>query len=392
MDAAAFAIFAIMRNDAAGFWQLAGPWSDVPHFNVAGASIAYAIYLDRLARRAAEPASRPADDRGAGPHRDSVPVQSHRHPRRRLAHARTRRAAEPRSFPARFKARWRSGARRCCCSAPRHRVGLFGIGTGRPATNPRLHALALIGAIFGALTPLIANLAQSVSQPILAIAVSAILAALAQAGLWSIVYVMTGLTLDLLSGKPPTFVGAYGHWRTGLVKGAIYGGVFMFLVLVVALPLREPVFIAFVKSNALALAPLAGALIFPLIADAGRQRRRHAAVLRPSAQELPRQARLCARARRRERRRLGSRLRPQRGVGRRSVRRAVRRRRARLCRRRHCFRRRAHRLGRAAQAADLAALRARRADRRAASPARSAGISTPRRSMSWSPNSGPTPT
>src|ERR1700691_5389036 len=33
LDAAGFAIFAIMRNDAAGFWQLAGPWSDVPDFN-----------------------------------------------------------------------------------------------------------------------------------------------------------------------------------------------------------------------------------------------------------------------------------------------------------------------------------------------------------------------
>ena len=68
-----------------------------------------------------------------------------------------------------------------------------------------------------------------------------------------------------LSGRPPTFVGAHGHWRTGLVKGAIYGGVFMFLVLTLALPLRDPAFIAFVRSNALAAAPLAGALIFPLI-------------------------------------------------------------------------------------------------------------------------------
>ena len=45
LDAAAFAIFALMRNDSAGFWQFAGPWSDVPHFNVAGAAIAYVIYV-----------------------------------------------------------------------------------------------------------------------------------------------------------------------------------------------------------------------------------------------------------------------------------------------------------------------------------------------------------
>ena len=45
LDALAFATFAFMRNDAAGFWQLPGPWGDAPRFNVAGASIAHAIYL-----------------------------------------------------------------------------------------------------------------------------------------------------------------------------------------------------------------------------------------------------------------------------------------------------------------------------------------------------------
>lgn len=44
-DAAAFAIFALQRNDFLSFWQLAGPWADVPRFNVAGAAIAYAVYL-----------------------------------------------------------------------------------------------------------------------------------------------------------------------------------------------------------------------------------------------------------------------------------------------------------------------------------------------------------
>ena len=43
LDAAAFALFAIQRNDSLGFWQLAGPWADVPRLNVADASIAYAV-------------------------------------------------------------------------------------------------------------------------------------------------------------------------------------------------------------------------------------------------------------------------------------------------------------------------------------------------------------
>src|SRR5581483_7742450 len=45
LDAAAFAIFAIVRNNAIGFWQLPGPWKDVPFFNLSGAEIAYAVYL-----------------------------------------------------------------------------------------------------------------------------------------------------------------------------------------------------------------------------------------------------------------------------------------------------------------------------------------------------------
>ena len=44
-DALAFAIFAVQRNDYLAFWQLVGPWSDVPRFNFAGASIAYAVYI-----------------------------------------------------------------------------------------------------------------------------------------------------------------------------------------------------------------------------------------------------------------------------------------------------------------------------------------------------------
>ena len=39
VDAAAFAIFAFLRNDGLGFWQLPGPWADVFRFNVPGATI-----------------------------------------------------------------------------------------------------------------------------------------------------------------------------------------------------------------------------------------------------------------------------------------------------------------------------------------------------------------
>src|ERR1700749_4597048 len=45
IDAAAFAIFAIQRNDSLGFWQLPGPWSDVGRFDPPGAVIALIVYV-----------------------------------------------------------------------------------------------------------------------------------------------------------------------------------------------------------------------------------------------------------------------------------------------------------------------------------------------------------
>ena len=44
IDAAAFAIFAFDRNDSLGFWQLPGPWADVFRFDPPGAAIALVIY------------------------------------------------------------------------------------------------------------------------------------------------------------------------------------------------------------------------------------------------------------------------------------------------------------------------------------------------------------
>ena len=202
---------------------------------------------------------------------------------------------------------------------------------------------------------------------------------------------MTGLTLDLIGGRPPTFVAAYGHWRTGSVKGAIYGGVFMFLLLALAAPLREPAFVAFVKANALLLAPLAGALAYPLIQTIVGSADGTPPFFGRVRQELSRPARLCARDRRRHRRRLGVDLGPQRRQRGGAVPGDVRRRRARLWRRRSRLRRGAHRLGRAARVADMAALRAWAFCSAASSPARSAGISTRRKSMSSSRNSGPMP-
>ena len=101
------------------------------------------------------------------------------------------------------------------------------VSVDRPPLSQRSHVVFAVSAIFAALTPLIANAAQLVPQPVLAIVFSGACAALAQGGLWAIVYLMTGVALDWLGGRPPRFDAVWNHWRTGFIKGAIYGALFI---------------------------------------------------------------------------------------------------------------------------------------------------------------------
>src|ERR1700728_5117928 len=73
--------------------------------------------------------------------------------------------------------------------------------------SARTHALFALSGAVAAATPLFANAAQWVAQPLLAIFFSALCAALAQAGLWAIVYLLTGVALDWLAGRPPRLAG-----------------------------------------------------------------------------------------------------------------------------------------------------------------------------------------
>ena len=82
--------------------------------------------------------------------------------------------------------------------------------------------------------------------------------------MWAIVYLLTGVALDWLAGRPPRFETAWEHWRAGLVKGAIYGALFMGLILIAALILRAPGAASILDSAALLVGAVGGALIFPL--------------------------------------------------------------------------------------------------------------------------------
>ncbi len=263
LDAAAFAIFAFQRNDSLGFWQLAGPWADAVRFNLAGAAIAYAVYLGGAlaALLGSHRALRPIEAIGlvAIPFLLDLLVNLgadwHMAELGALATAGVAAPFQLQVFVGRALVIF------CVSEIGLEILSL--VGVGRPTRALKLHGLVAAIAAIAALTPLLANFAQSVAAPVAAIGFSALFAALAQAGLWGVVYFVTGLALDSLSARPPSFVSAFGNWRAGVVKGAIYGGMFMLIVLAFAAPLRNPDFVVFVKAYAHLIGPIAGAIAFP---------------------------------------------------------------------------------------------------------------------------------
>ena len=158
---------------------------------------------------------------------------------------------------------------------------------------------ALSGAV-AALTPSVRQRrADGSLSRFLAILVSSACAALAQAGLWAIVYLLTGITLDWLGGRPPRFETAWEHWRTGFVKGAIYGALFMGFILIAALVLRAPGAGAILDRYALLVGAFGGALAFPLAKTIMGSADGTAPFFGRLKRRLSRSARARARARRR---------------------------------------------------------------------------------------------
>jgi cyclic beta-1,2-glucan synthetase len=265
LDALAFAIFAYQRNDYLAFWQLVGPWADVPRFNMAGAVIADLVYIvgSLFALTSAHRALRPIESisliaipflfnlivaLGADWHMAEI----------------SNWVLLGRFLP--FPGQVFVG--RAIMIFIVLELGLAAlsmIGINHPPRPAKFHALLLGCAVFGAATPLIANFAQIVAQPFLAIFLGGATAALAQAGLWSLVYAATGAPLDALAGRPPSLVALRDHARIGFIKGAIYGGVFMTVILTLALFLRDPRLVHGLRAGLWLFAPAGGAFAFPFL-------------------------------------------------------------------------------------------------------------------------------
>ena len=140
---------------------------------------------------------------------------------------------------------------------------------GRLVRDGRVHALLITSALWCGLTPAIANggsLASVASSPFIfrmALVLAATMAS--QAGLWGQVYLLTGILLDVMHGKKPTWYWGTEHFRNGCVKGAVYSGIFMALVHSSALLLKTHQVHFLFTQHPLVTSLLIGALLFPLL-------------------------------------------------------------------------------------------------------------------------------
>ncbi len=146
-------------------------------------------------------------------------------------------------------------------------IGIGLVMDRRWTRDPRLAALLVLAAAGAAVSPVLADAGSGAAvaalpAPLRILAVLACGAA-AQALLWGQVFVTTGILLDALIVRRPTWPAALGHWRDGLAKGGVYSLVFLLVVHVPAAARElEPVRAAIAVAP-LALATLAGALLFP---------------------------------------------------------------------------------------------------------------------------------
>ena len=150
-------------------------------------------------------------------------------------------------------------------------VVLLGLGLlmdRRWAPVWRIHGLVLVSSALAAFTPFVADLGSTqtlLHWPLVARVGSMVLMeALAQAGLWAQVFFVTGMLLDALRGRRPTWAATYGHWYAGLVRGAIYGGLFILLVQLGALIWGSPALVAWLRDHPVIGGALLGVLLFPL--------------------------------------------------------------------------------------------------------------------------------
>ena len=143
------------------------------------------------------------------------------------------------------------------------------VAEGRRAAGGLGLRLLLLAAAYGAAaTPFIAEAGAlpflAKLPAVLRIPLAALAAAGAQAGLWAEVYLVTGALGDIVHGAPPVAPRLAKFWRSGGAKGAVYGGVFVFLLMSFGAFTDTPLAVSLFLGSSYLGAALAGAGLFPL--------------------------------------------------------------------------------------------------------------------------------
>lgn len=101
--------------------------------------------------------------------------------------------------------------------------------------DAKVHGLLALLSAAVVIAPMIADLGSQ-SMPAAAAPFAAVLCTmLSQAPLWGIVFLLTGMILDAMRGGAPAYASALPTARSGAVKGAVFSGVLMGLLQIIAL-------------------------------------------------------------------------------------------------------------------------------------------------------------
>jgi cyclic beta-1,2-glucan synthetase len=105
----------------------------------------------------------------------------------------------------------------------------------KPLQNAKVHLFLALFSALVVLSPLVADFGSQ-AMPVWLAPFAAIAATmLSQAPLWGLVFLLTALVLDAMRGRPPTGPAAHATVVAGAMKGAVFGGVVMGLLQLVAL-------------------------------------------------------------------------------------------------------------------------------------------------------------
>ncbi len=130
----------------------------------------------------------------------------------------------------------------------------------------RLYGLLLLCALHAALSPQLADMVSgsAISAYPLPLQIFGVAAGtgLAQAGLWAETFLVTGILIDALHRRRPTYYAARIHWQGGLGKGMMYGALFMLLLQAYGLALHSPELLKLITSYPGAASALGGAILF----------------------------------------------------------------------------------------------------------------------------------